>query len=111
MPKGVPRTEPPPHGTIQRYSTVKWGKCRCPDCTAAMSAYVSARRAARKNEQREPPEHGMTGYESYGCRCETCAAAMREKSRAAGARRRARQRAQRYAGHCATCRCARDGDS
>jgi hypothetical protein len=105
MPKGVPRTEPPPHGTVDRYNSQKWGKCRCPECTIAMSAYVGRRRAARKKAKREPPEHGVNGYENYGCRCETCTTAEREKRRA----QYARQRAQRYAGHCATCRCARVG--
>ena len=72
-----------------------------------MSAYVGRRRAARKKAKREPPEHGVNGYENYGCRCTTCVAASREKRQA----RSMRLRAQMYAGHCATCRCARDGDA
>lgn len=71
----------PKHGTRYRYNR----GCHCRRCTKAM------RDSQRSLRDREPPNHGRSGYTNYACRCDICRAAGSQANRENRERRLRRQ--------------------
>jgi hypothetical protein len=76
--------EEPPHGTISRYRSRRY-QCRCEECRRANRERVAA------FKEREPPNHGYSGYINYQCRCQECKEAHRLTVRARRAAKRRRK--------------------
>jgi rubredoxin len=74
------RSTPASHGT--RYAYL-YDRCRCPDCTAANTAYQAQRTRTRQLLLAEGAEvtHGTRAtYTNWGCRCPACVAANTARS-------------------------------
>lgn len=73
--KGSSGTPSPRHGTRSAYTQ----GCRCPDCTEAARAYVTAwRRARGVAERAKGRTHGRRATYAAGCRCDACRAVERD---------------------------------
>ena len=65
--------EPPPHGTLNRYT---YHRCRCELCREA------ARDVRQERVGQKPPHHGtVSSYRNWGCRCVKCRRAERQDQR------------------------------
>lgn len=67
------------HGDRNTYSH----GCRCPDCTAANTAYI---RTLKTGVVPPGGSHGLSGYKNYRCRCPVCYAAQSKANAAAAGR-------------------------